>query len=470
MRVLLISTYELGHQPLALATAAAALRARGHTVDCLDVSRDPPRGATIAAADLVAFAVPMHTATRLAITLARQIRALNPRAHRCFFGLYAAPLEAALRRDGLADSVIGGEYEPGLADLAEALARGADPDGVPGVGARPRFDRNAMPLPDRAGLPPLERYAHVALEPEDLRPAGYVEASRGCAHHCRHCPIPPVYNGRLRLVPAERVLADIDHLAGMGARHITFGDPDFFNAVPHALAITEALHRRHPRVTFDATIKVEHLLAHAEHLPTLRARGGVFLTSAFESLNNNILAILEKGHTRADISRAVDLVEDAGLTLRGTWVPFTPWTRLPDLLEILEFIERRDLIAATPPVQLALRLLLPPGSALLDPVRDGGFLREYDAEGLTYRWEHPDPRMEALQTRLAALVSAPGGAQDPVHAFQAIRAATRDTLGLPVAEPVRPRRLHAPGRTEAWFCCAEPTEEQLAPLDAAISV
>src|SRR5207245_10878547 len=87
MKVVLISTYELGHQPFGLASPAAWLRRAGAEVTCLDLSRQPLQEDAVRAADVVSFYVPMHTATRLAIRLIEPVRRLNPHAHLCFYGL-----------------------------------------------------------------------------------------------------------------------------------------------------------------------------------------------------------------------------------------------------------------------------------------------------------------------------------------------------------------------------------------------
>ena len=508
MQILLVSTYELGHQPLGLASPAAALRAAGHEVRCLDLSVEPLEPAAFAEAELIGVSVPMHTAARLGLALAERVRAWHPAVHIVLYGLYASSLHEQLvgggAVDSAIDSVIGGEYEPGLVRLADALAAGeAVAEGVEGLGPQPGFARGAQPLPDRRGLPPLERYAHLSLSGESgfldgqsghgqsggrqasdrgesgaggaygdhenqgggdqggegLRLAGYVEASRGCAHVCRHCPITPVYGGRLRVASLEGVLADIDQLVGMGARHITFGDPDFFNAVPRSLGIVEEMHRRHPGVTFDATIKVEHLLEEAELLPWLCAQGALFLTSAFESTSEAVLARLEKGHTRAEMERALTLVRGAGLALRPTWLPFTPWGTAEDYLELLAFVERCGLIASVQPVQLALRLLVPPGSPLVETLQGEGLLGAYDAPKLTYRWRHADPRAEGLQREVAAIVEEAAG-QEPgrrpavLATFAAVkRAAQRAVSGVDEEAEVAPQpRETVPGLTEAWFC------------------
>ncbi|MEX2230127.1 MAG: CUAEP/CCAEP-tail radical SAM protein [Dehalococcoidia bacterium] len=487
LRILLVSTYELGHQPLGLAAPAAALRRAGHAVRTLDLAVESPERERFADLDLVAISVPMHTAARVGIDLATRLRARGLPLRVAFYGLYASPLHARLMRDGLADAVIGGEYEPGLVAYAaqvatearptdESAAPGAPRGALTGVGAEPAFARQDYPVPDRRGLPPLADYARLA-DGAARRLVGYVEATRGCAHRCTHCPLTPVYGGRLRLVSPETVLADIDQLVAAGAEHITFGDPDFLNAAPHALALAEALHARHPGVTFDATIKVEHLLEHVGLLPRLRALGCLFVTSAFESTNDATLAILEKGHTRADMEHALALADAAGITVRPTWVAHMPWTTPADFLDMLAFIEQRGLVAHVQPVQYAIRLLLPPGSPLIDRLAREGRLGPFDDETLTYTWTASDPRLDALQRELATIVeSAACGdcddAEPPLATFRRVKAAAYRHLldDERSVDVVLQPRAEVPGLTEAWFCCAEPTEAQLAPLDRALGI
>ncbi len=491
--VLLVSTYELGHQPLLPAQAQAALRQAGHRVRCVDLAVEEPGAlvAALAGAELVAIAVPMHTAARLGIALAERLRAAAPAAHLCLFGLYAGELAASVGASSpdaapggspivdslIADSLIGGEFEPALVALAGCIA-----DRAPGVAPRavvppagvepeapvPAFLRQRFAVPDRAGLPPLASYARCDTGSE-LVLAGYVEATRGCAHRCTHCPLTPVYGGRLRLVDREVVLADAAQQIEAGARHLTFGDPDFLNAVPHSLAIVEELARRHPAVTFDATIKVEHLLRHEALLPRLRDAGLLFVTSAFESTSDRVLAELEKGHVAADLERALTATRDHGIALRPTWVAFTPWGGLDDYRAMLAFVERHGLAGAAPAVQYALRLLLPPGSPLVPRIDAAGLLEGYDAAGLTHRWRHPDSRMERLAADAAAIVEdeAAAGAGAAAHehgrpasATAAVLARLADAAAAladerpaprPPAEEAAPPPF-VPGLTESWFC------------------
>jgi len=79
--------------------------------------------------------------------------------------------------------------------------------------------------------------------------------------------------------------------------------------------------------------------------------------------DERMLAILDKGHTRADFEAAVALCRETGLTLVPTFVPFHPWMSLDDYCDLLDTIARLDLVDNVAPIQLAIRLLLPAGAS-----------------------------------------------------------------------------------------------------------
>ena len=308
------------------------------------------------------------------------------------------------------------------------------------------IDRLLFITPDRNGLPPLHRYAKL-LGMGEPRRVGYTEASRGCKHLCRHCPVVPVYRGSFRVVQRETVLADIRQQAAAGAQHITFGDPDFFNGIGHALPLVRALHREFPALTYDVTIKVEHLLQHRAALAELKATGCLFIVSAVESLDDAVLARLAKGHTRQDFFDAVEIVREAGLQLAPTFVTFTPWTSRQDFLYLIETLDRLDLVQAVAPIQLAIRLLIPAGSLLLELDEVKQLVDAYDAEKLAWTWRHPDPSMDRLCTDIQTLVR---------HQPKASRAELFEDIwrlaggSRPVF--VAPDRATVPYLNEPWYC------------------
>ena len=486
MQVLLISTYDLGRQPFGLASPAAFLRAAGHHVRCVDLTRAKLVEDDVRAARLVAFYLPMHTATRLALPVLDRVRTINPSAHICAYGLYA-PLNADVLRAHGATTILGPEFENALTDLTQSLAAG-DPVGPTfrsGVhesatsspeDARPdrlrqgygesaeahsakaedrtygsAIGRVSFMPPDRSDLPPLSKYASLQIG-DERRVVGYTEATRGCKHRCRHCPIVPVYDGRFRAVDAGVVLSDVRAQVVAGARHITFGDPDFFNGPTHALRIVEALAREFPGVSYDVTIKVEHLKNHAALLPTLRDTGCAFVTCAVESFDDEVLEKLEKGHTHADFAGVVAHCRSIGLTLSPTFVAFTPWTTLDSYVAMLRELARLEMVPAVSPIQYAIRLLIPDGSRMLELADVRAVVRHYDAAALAHVWRHADPRVDALQRTLERLVGTRLNA--PRHeVFGAVWESAHAAAGLtaPPPEPLLSRAA-VPYLNEPWYC------------------
>jgi radical SAM superfamily enzyme YgiQ (UPF0313 family) len=436
VRILLVSTYELGRQPFGLASPAAWLRRDGHEVACVDLAVESPEPDAVRDADMIAFHIPMHTATRLASRVIPRFRALNPRARFCCYGLYAPLNEAYLRSLGV-DAVIGGEFET-------ALSRAASGEDTPGGVS---LGRQRFLTPDRSGLPPLSQYAHVHVNGA-RKPAGYTEASRGCKHLCRHCPVAPVYGGRFRIIERNVVLEDVRRQVAAGAQHITFGDPDFLNGPAHSLRIVRALHEEHPSLTYDVTAKIEHLKQHRGALGVLKQTGCLFVTTAVESVEDDVLRRLKKGHTREDFVQAARDCREAGLALAPTFVPFTPWTTLAGYRELLRALVDLDLVDHVPPVQLGLRLLITAGSRLLELPDVRALVQPFEEASLVYPWKHRDPALDELSAEILAFAAAHKGSRR--EAFARIWELACDKP-LPRNFKLIPRAA-VPYLDEPWYC------------------
>jgi radical SAM superfamily enzyme YgiQ (UPF0313 family) len=435
----------MGRQPFGLASPAAWLRSAGIEVTCVDLSKEKLTDADARDASAIAFFLPMHTATRLALPVIDRVRAVNPAARLIAYGLYAPLNEPLLREHGVVD-VLGGEFEEDLVRSVSGVTAPAHAASTPGV---PRLK---FIVPAREGLLPLSRYATLEIAGE-RRTAGYTEASRGCKHRCRHCPIVPVYDGRFRIIPPDVVLGDVRAQVAAGARHVTFGDPDFFNGIRHADAVMRGFAREFPGVSYDVTVKVEHLLKHQDMLPVLRDTGCAFVTSAVESVDDGVLRNLDKGHTRADFERAVTLCRANGLTLAVTFVPFTPWTTLASYVDLLREIDRLDLVDHVAPIQLAIRLLIPQGSRMLELEDVRAVTASFDPASLTYPWRHPDPRVDRLHADLTRIVGVKLTASrrdvfahvwEVAHARAGSRSMRRHTSLTP--------RAAVPYLNEPWYC------------------
>jgi len=413
-------------------------------VTCVDLSREKLSADVISSAQLAAFYLPMHTATRLAMPVIKRLKASYPALSIAAYGLYA-PLNEALLRESGVSTVLGPECEQDLVDAAGA----SGPAGPADTASAKGLPRLAFIQPDRRGLPALDRYASLQMPDGSRKVVGATDATRGCKHRCRHCPIVPVYDGQFRVVPVDVVLADVRAQVAQGAAHITFGDPDFFNGPTHARKLIEALHLEFPAITYDVIIKVEHLLQQRELLPLLVRTGCLFVTSAVEAVDDAVLAKLEKGHTRADFFAAAALCRAAGLTLVPTFVAFTPWTSLDGYQDLLDVVEELDLIENVAPVQWGIRLLVTWQSRLLELPDIRAVIGPFDRSTLTFPWRHPDVRVDELQAAAMTVVGdrINGARHD---AFEVIR----DLAKSPDREITRSLdpRTSIPYMNEPWYC------------------
>jgi radical SAM superfamily enzyme YgiQ (UPF0313 family) len=436
LRIVLVSTYELGHQPFGLASPKAWLTRAGHEVTSVDLAKTPLSESAIREAEAVAFSLPMHTATRLAIPVIERVKRVNPNARIACYGLYA-PLNAVLLRDLGVEAILGGEFE-------KALVQWAAGEKVPEIS----LDKLAFVKPDRSDFG--ASYAKLRTS-GGSKVVAYSEASRGCKHLCRHCPVVPVYQGQFRVIQRDVVLDDIRQQIAQGASHVTFGDPDFLNGPTHAMRIVEALHAEFPHVTYDATIKIEHLLKHRDLLGTLRDTGCLFITTAVESLDDTVLAKLEKNHTRREFFESVSLAREAGVALQPTFLAFTPWTTIESYRDLLRVLRDLNLVESVPSVQLALRLLITSNSRLLELDDIRSIAGPFDRKLLVHPWAHGDPRVDALGARVFRLVDKlQKKGQNRTEIFTAIWREAGDEP-LPENFHLMPRAV-VPYLDEPWYC------------------
>ncbi len=407
----------------------------------MDVSIDAVDDELIAAAKLIAISVPMHTALRLGVRLLPRIRRANPTCPIGFFGLYAPLNETYLRKQGAA-WVLGGESEAALVAIAQGHAPPVGDDSVDLV-------KLEFPRISRRGMPSTAHYAKLETSTGDAVDAGYAETTRGCLDRCRHCPLPAIYGGRFFVIDQRVVLDDIANQIADGARHISFGDPDFLNGPGHSLAVLRQMNERWPHVSFDITTQVSHLLGRDGVMEELAQLNCAFVVSAFESMSDQVLTKLHKRHRRADIVRVTREAAAAGLVLRPTFVPFTPWTTVDDLCDLIDFIVAEQLVTNVAPVQLSIRLLVPPGSLLLDEPEFGPL----DPPTLTHVWRHANPVIDQLQQDIAAAVEHASKHDEPVGTtFETLRALIYRAAGrVPSRDQLGPFR-QVPRMTEPWFC------------------
>ena len=460
-KIVLISPYDLGRQPFALAEPAAVFRNAKYEVECLDLSQQKLTAEVLASANVVFIYLSMLTATRIAVEAMPRIKQMAPRARIAVFGWYAPVNEEFLRGLGV-DAVFGGESETDMLTYAESLSAADEhPARHQAVVNLKRID---FMVPDRHSLPALEKYSQLIFPDGNRRVMGFTETTRGCKHLCRHCPVVPVYNGRFYAIPADIVLEDIRQQVAQGAQHISFGDPDFLNGPLHAQRIVEAMHEEFPALTYDAVIKIEHLIKYPDFLPFLRDSGCILVTTAVESVDDTILEYLDKGHTAAEFEQVVSLMKQHEIALAPTFIPFTPWTTISNYIDLLNKIAELKLIMSVNPVQLSLRLLIPSGSRILELPKQETCITDFNPASLGYTWVHRDAEVDVLQESIRNWTEqAESEGLSRLEIFNGIRrialsAAGSDEKDVTEEQCGEPVPVHS----ESWYCCAEPTEQQLA--------
>jgi hypothetical protein len=149
--------------------------------------------------------------------------------------------------------------------------------------------------------------------------------------------------------------------------------------------------------------------------------------------------------------QAVRLMREAGLTLAPTFVTFTPWTTRAGYRELLDLLAELDMVDHVAPIQLAIRLLIPAGSRLMELPEVRQIVGPFDAKALVYPWKHPDPEMDRLCAELQSVARAEDRRRTPrVQVFKRIWEQAQDRP-LPENFDLVPRAA-VPYLNEPWYC------------------
>ncbi|MDA8278363.1 MAG: radical SAM protein [Actinomycetota bacterium] len=457
---LLISLYDLGHQPYEILQLDAALVQAGIPSSIVDLSITEE--AELHSYDLqetyVVISVPMHTAARLALSVLDGLSGWQNNPKIILMGHYAEalatlpiPVPIAMLASGESvDSIV--DFISIGNDASLPIESNSAIIKVNSTKASSRIKLINSPL-HRDKLPSLSRYTSY-IDGEKMELAGYVEASRGCLHLCTHCPVAATYGGRIRINSVGSVIREIENLYESGARHITFGDPDFFNAPIHSIKTLEQSNTIFPDLTFDATIKVSHILKYRDLIPKLSENNVTFIVSAFEHTSLEVLDALEKGHNTEDMVEALRIVRENGFEIRPSLLPFTPWTTLDSMVELLDFVVDQDLIDAIDPVMYSIRLLVP--STSLTYKRFPYLFKDGRDGGLNLEWSSAITELDNLQLEISNIAENAGDANN-LEIFSKIYAAVAATAGKESRDGFFSLNRNVPRLTESWYCCAEPT-------------
>ena len=437
MKILLTSFYDLGKQPKIIAEIVDRYNSSEIDFDFFDFSVED-QNIDLENYDVLGIYAPMHTATILSIEYIKDKKLPNKMFT---FGLYGSVLE---------DFNSSIRYIKDIESDELALFLEINDDH--------QFSLKNN-IPNRQIFPDISNYAHLVDGSNNLI-AGSVETTYGCKHSCTHCPVPISFNGSFKTYSLEKIVSDVENQVKQGAKHISFNDPDFFNGPMHALKILEALNKKFPGITYDSTIKVEHIIKYKKYFKELASLNMVFVISAFETTNDKVLSILEKNHTRSDLNNSIEISQEFGIDIRPTWMPFSPWTELKDLSNIVELIEGYQLRETVDPIQLTIKLLIPKHSLIIQRPEIKKYLGNYEKESLSFQWKYENIDAEKLQFTLFDFILN-NSELDEHKQYLGMVSIIEEFTSTKLLTNFKYDFKNVPKLSETWFCCAEPSKIQL---------
>ncbi|WP_078552316.1 arsinothricin biosynthesis radical SAM protein ArsL [Bacillus alkalicellulosilyticus] len=406
MKVLLVSTFEGGYQPISLATAHSALKKHEIETVILDTFVEGINEIKLKDADIVAISLPLFDSVQPGLELSKLVKELNPDAHITFFGQHST-IHSKRLVGRYGDTCIVGEWEKPIVEIAESLQKDHyDLSTIPGVVTEMHVQTNNIPhplmsrdhfnVPARENLPPLDKYPQKQIEKLIGSPqvVGSTEIARGCHHKCSYCSVFAAYDGKVILVPEDVIFQDVKNLVDMGMTHLTFIDADFFNAKKHGVNMIRKLHETFPFLTYDFTTRVDHILENQEVIKEMSEMGVKFITSALEFPLQKVLDQVVKAFKVEEIDKAISFIKTTGIQLNPTFIMYNPWIDLEDFVAFDEFVQRNELENIIDPIQYETRLYLYKGSPLLN----NPTIQELDLEEheFHFEWKHRDPRVDEL--------------------------------------------------------------------------
>ena len=437
MKILLLSFYDLGKQPKIISELYKKLDNGSNQIDIVDYSIEE-KNLTLDNYDVLGIYASMHTASVLAEQYLRDRKLPN----KLFvFGLYANVFSEMFSNFQSIHSFDSDELE----SLLE-------------VQLNPNYSFKHS-VPDRTILPSITDYSHIVDGSNNLI-AGSVETTYGCKHECTHCPVPIEFKGMFKTFGTEKIITDVTNQVEEGAKHISFNDPDFFNGPKHALKILQLLKEKHPSITYDSTIKVEHILKYPDYFKELKNLNMLFVISAFETTNDHVLNILQKNHSFNDLKKAVELSLENNIDIRPTWMPFSPWTEQNDLISIIKLIENYKLRETVDPIQLTNKLLVPKNSLILKRPEMKEYLLDYDPASFSYAWKYKFPNIDNIQNELFTYVLQHESENEYTQYLGLVDILESHTNETLLNSEKYSQRI-VPKLSETWFCCAEPNKIQL---------
>jgi radical SAM superfamily enzyme YgiQ (UPF0313 family) len=285
----------------------------------------------------------------------RDLRRAGSHSHITLGGLCASAIPGLILDEvPEVDSVVVGEGEQTIVDLARRVTRCEGGDTLPGVWmrtangvtrGRPRPLHNDL---DELPIPALDGIASRSKGYNDYKSNGCVPvlASRGCYGRCTFCCIQQFYRACPGAVwRGRRPAAVIDEISTVTklsrARKVTFVDENFMGPGAagrrHAVQIAKELACKDLNIRFNFGCRpndIEH-----ETIAALKKSGLAAVTLGIESMGNEALVLFNKRTTPEINYHALGILEELKIPTEITFIFFHPLTTLDEIGANLAFID-----------------------------------------------------------------------------------------------------------------------------------
>jgi len=291
--------------PHGLLSIATVLNENGHNCVIRDMRQYASMDVFLMALDEIPFDVlgvgPMSVDFGVTLELFRHVRARFPDVVTVVGGVHATLFPEEVPEE-LADYIIKGEGEYAMLDLANEEI---------GTHYQRRPSLNAIPHIDRT-LVDYQRGEMVAPMWAGQAPYHTIMAGRGCPFKCGFChPVSPKMFGKARQRSVDNVVGEMEALKKRyGAGYFDFIDDTFTIGYDW---VGEFCNRYRLGVPFVVSSRADLIVKWPEMFRGLKGAGCDAVSVGFESGNDRILKLLNKGTTRAMSLEAAEILQANGL-------------------------------------------------------------------------------------------------------------------------------------------------------------
>jgi len=314
-----VSEYATIAQPLGLAMLAAFVREKGFDVsildaECLDYTPQMVADHIEKAQPVFIGLTAFTTKATACNAIIREIRDREIDVKIIYGGHHPSAIPELTLLESGADIVVKGEgYAPIL-----SILRG---DLNPIQQGAAMGDISNLPIP-AWDLLPMDKYrAHHWQTWGIGQPNSFALqfTSLGCPFACSFCSVNVVYgSGGYRIKTPERVLDELDVLAGLGIKHIEIIDDTFTLDTDHVVSICDGIVERGYDFNMWAFTRTDRTVASL--MDKMKEAGINWVFMGVETGSDKLLKAINKRQDISGIKKAVGTAKDAGMNVGANYI------------------------------------------------------------------------------------------------------------------------------------------------------